>query len=65
MWYFEQQDHFGTWRPRTNTRRPDTDPRRNGQKKIRAVVQVPATLEHLSLDDLQGIYGQDVKEDAA
>jgi len=56
MFYFEESV-LGKWRPRTMPNRP-SDRGPEGQKRnLRAVAEVLPSIRHLTLDQLQELYG--------
>ncbi len=58
MFYFEEKK-LGRWRPRWTPERPEKKGAEGARREIRAVAEVMPTLRHLTLDQLQELYGPD------
>lgn len=68
LWFFEQRSIFGRWRPVSVSVAPDARAGKDGFLRlvsvgvgpiVRAVVRVPPCHHHLTLDQLQAVYGAD------
>lgn len=58
MFYFEEKK-LGLWRPRTQPDMPSAKITDGGTREIRAVAEVLPSIRHLTLDQLQELYGPD------
>ena len=57
MFYYEQNDHFGRWHPRTSVEAPKEGPATNGKRAIRCVREVGHLHDEKTLPELQALYG--------
>jgi len=57
MFYYEEKDFAGRWRPRTSARAPSETKAEGGRRHIRGLCEVPPEMEHFTLDQLQRWLG--------
>ena len=59
MFYFEERNILGKWSPRTTPEKPDAKRAEGRNRTFRCVKEIPAELEHLTLDQLENVMGTD------